>query len=76
MHLSRFKSGIGLLVSELQIPVVPVRLEGLYELKRRRQYFAEKGMVSVKFGKPIRFERSCEPAAIVEELEQRMSDKL
>jgi len=76
MHLSRFKSGIGLLASELQIPVVPVRLEGLYELKRRRQYFAEKGMVSVKFGKPIRFERSCEPAAIVEELEQRMSDKL
>jgi len=76
MHLSRFKSGIGLLVSELQIPVVPVRLEGLYELKRRRQYFATKGMVSVKFGKPIRFERSCEPAAIVEELERRMSDKL
>jgi long-chain acyl-CoA synthetase len=76
MHLSRFKSGIGLLASELQIPVVPVRLEGLYELKRRRQYFATKGMVSVKFGKPIRFERSCEPAAIVEELERRMSDKL
>jgi len=73
--MSRLKSGIGLLASELQVPVVPVKLEGLYELKRRRQYFAPKGMVAVKFGEPIRFERSCEPAAIVEELEQ-VFDKL
>ena len=75
MHMSRLKSGIALLASELQVPVVPVKLEGLYELKRRRQYFAPKGMVAVKFGEPIRFERLCEPAAIVEELEQ-VFDKL
>jgi len=75
MHMSRLKSGIGLLASELQVPVVPVKLEGLYELKRRRQYFAPKGMVAVKFGEPIRFGRACEPAAIVEELGQAF-DKL
>jgi long-chain acyl-CoA synthetase len=75
MHIGRFKSGIGLLTSELRIPVVPVKLEGLYELKRRRQYFAPKGMVSVKFGKPVRFDRLSAPAKIVEQLE-RMFDEL
>ena len=75
MHLSQFKSGIGLLAAELGIPVVPVKLEGLYELKRRRQYFAPKGMVSVRFGEAVRLDRACEPAAIVEELE-RVFDKL
>jgi long-chain acyl-CoA synthetase len=72
MHMSPLKSGIGLLASELGIPVVPVKMEGLYELKRRRQYFASKGMVRVRFGEPVRFDRSCEPAKIVKELERRL----
>ena len=76
MQMSRFKGGIGLLAAELGIPVVPVKLNGLYELKRRRQYFAPKGMVSVRFGPAVRFDRSWESGAIAEELERIMSDKL
>ena len=71
-HMNPFKSGIGLLAAELDIPVVPVRLDGLYELKRRQQYFASKGMVSVNFGRPIKFNRSWEAAAIVNELERQL----
>jgi long-chain acyl-CoA synthetase len=72
MHMSRFKSGIGLLAADLGVPVVPVNLNGLYDLKRRKQYFAAKDMVSVCFGAPVRFDRSWEPAAIVTELERRL----
>jgi hypothetical protein len=31
-----------LLAHELEVPVVAVRLDGLYELKRRHQYFASR----------------------------------
>lgn len=72
MHMSKFKTGIGLLAAELGIPVVPVKLRGLYELKRRQQYFAPKGMVSVTFGAPIKLDRSLSSAAISEELQRQL----
>jgi len=72
MHMSTFKTGIGLLAHELDVPVVAVRLDGLYELKRRHQYFASKGMVSVTFSSPMRFERSMSAPAIAKELQLRV----
>ena len=59
--MGKFKAGIGMLAQSLQVPIVPVRLEGLYELKRRKQYFADPGMVRVVFGEPVRFGPEVEP---------------
>jgi len=70
--LQPFKAGIGLLASELNIPVVPIMLRGLFELKQRRQYFARPGTVSVTFGDPIKFAAQDAPADITRELEQRL----
>ena len=81
MRMSEFRAGIGVLAKELNIPVVPVKLNGLYELKRRKQYFAPPGMVSVVFGEPVKFDPHSDPAAIADELRRRvdalnlMSDK-
>jgi long-chain acyl-CoA synthetase len=72
MHMSPFRSGIGLLARELRVTVVPVKLHGLYELKQRQQYFASPGMVSVVFGEPVKFGPRLKPAAIAEELERRL----
>jgi long-chain acyl-CoA synthetase len=74
MHLGHFKSGIGVLAQALNVPVVPVKLEGLYELKRRQQYFADPSMVRVILGEPVTFTRDTAPTAIAEDLEQRLSD--
>ncbi len=73
MHMSSFKTGIGLLARELNVPVVPVRLHGLYELKQRQKYFAPPGVVRVVFGEPIKFDRRLKPAAIAAELERRIA---
>jgi len=70
MQMSTFKAGIGVLAQELDIPIVPVKLEGLYELKRRRQYFADPGMVRVIFGEPVTFSPDANPASIAQELER------
>jgi len=71
MHMGHFKPGIGVLAKALNIPVVPLKLEGLYELKRRQQYFADRGMVRVVIGAPVTFDRESNPASITQELEGR-----
>lgn len=73
MHMDPFKPGIGILAQALNVPVVPVKLEGLYELKRRKQYFADPGMVRVSFGKPMTFDSDKNPTTIAQELEARFN---
>ncbi|HKU74156.1 MAG TPA: AMP-binding protein [Pyrinomonadaceae bacterium] len=68
-HIQPFKSGIGLLASELNVPIVPIKLEGLFELKKRRKYFVRPGTVSITFGDPIHFPRNQTPAEITDTLE-------
>ncbi len=72
-QIQPFKAGIGLLASELNVPVVPIKLDGLFEVKQRRDLFPRPGTVSVSFGEPIRF--SGETAEeIRRELERRVRD--
>ena len=68
-EIQPFKAGIGLLTSELDIPVVPIMLRGLFELKQRHQYFVRPGTVSVTFGDPINLSREQTPAEITRHLE-------
>ena len=69
-----FRAGIGLLVSELNVPVVPIMLRGMFELKKKRQFFVRPGTVSVTFGEPVTFARGMAPAEITKELERRISE--
>jgi long-chain acyl-CoA synthetase len=73
MRMNSFKTGIGVLAQELGVPVVPVKLEGLYELKRRKQYFASRGQVAVVFGEPVRLEAGVDASQIAAELERRVA---
>jgi long-chain acyl-CoA synthetase len=71
-QIQPFKAGIGLLASELNIPIVPIKLDGLFELKKRHQYFVRPGTVSITFGDPIVFSRAHSAAEITRELERRL----
>lgn len=73
MHMGQFKSGIGVLAQALNVPIVPVKLEGLYELKSRAQYFADPGMVRVIFGEPVTFSSDTSPTSIAHDLDRRVS---
>ena len=74
MHLSHFKPGLGVLAKALNVPVVPIKLEGLYELKRRQQYFANSGMVRVVIGAPVSLRPEIDPTTIAQELERRFNE--
>jgi long-chain acyl-CoA synthetase len=72
-QMNPFMAGTGLLVANLHAHVVPVRIDGLYELKRRRQYFARPGQVSVTFGEAVGFAYEETAARITKELERRVA---
>ncbi|MGE0126514.1 MAG: AMP-binding protein [Blastocatellales bacterium] len=71
-RMNPFMSGIGLLTEELDLPVVPIKIEGLFDLTQQRRYFSRPGTVTVTFGEPVKFERGTDPAQITQELEERV----
>jgi long-chain acyl-CoA synthetase len=52
--IDRFRPGIGMIASRLDVPVVPVRLEGLDRVLHHTSYMATPGRVRVAFGAPMR----------------------
>jgi long-chain acyl-CoA synthetase len=71
-RMNPFMSGTGLLAANLELPVAPIKIEGLFDLTRQRRYFSRPGTVTVTFGEPVTFERGTDPARITKELEERV----
>ena len=67
--LNRFMDGIGLLATKLQVPVVPIRIDGLYELKAKRKYFGKRGQIRITVGNPVSFNLNDEASDVAEQLE-------
>jgi long-chain acyl-CoA synthetase len=65
-----FRAGIGLLAKNLGVPVVPLRIEGVFELKKAGKRWAPPGKVKVTIGAPLRFASSADPAEIACTLEE------
>ena len=51
--IHRFESGIGLMALKLELPVVPVYLEGLHEIYSVHHEWPEPGSMRVRFGAPL-----------------------
>jgi long-chain acyl-CoA synthetase len=66
--LARFRPGIGLLVKESSVPVLPVGIRGLGELKVKGKGWFRLGKIEVHVGEAIRFAPEDSEAAITERL--------
>ena len=69
-RLSPFRSGIGLLVNNLRVPVVPMRIDGLFEIKQAGRKFAPPRKIQVRIGVPVEFSPEREPEEIALELKE------
>ena len=69
-ELSPFRSGIGMLASRLNVPVVPMRIHGLYGMKLAGRKIAKPGELRVVVGKPVEFPAGTPPEEITNQLEQ------
>jgi len=67
-----FRAGTGLLAQELQVPVVPIRLDGIYELAQQDKHFAPAGAITINIGAPVNFSAEQTVEEISRELEVRV----
>jgi long-chain acyl-CoA synthetase len=68
--MNPFRAGIGLLAANLKIPVLPMRIDGLFEVKQAGKKFAKPRTISVRIGKPITFPPEADPQTIASELQK------
>jgi long-chain acyl-CoA synthetase len=71
-NMQPFRSGIGLLATRLNVPVIPMRIDGLFELKQQNKRFAPR-KVTVRIGAPVSINADKSPETIAEELQARVA---
>ncbi|MFP5234628.1 MAG: AMP-binding protein [Acidobacteriota bacterium] len=67
-QLAPFRAGIGLLVRQSDVPVLPVAIRGLGELKAHGRGWFRSGKIEVRVGEPIRFAAEATENEITERL--------
>ncbi len=68
-RMAAFQSGIGLFAENLRIPIVPMRLDGVWKMKRERRRLARFGEITVRIGAPVTFPPGTSPGEIARRLE-------
>jgi long-chain acyl-CoA synthetase len=68
--INPFRAGIGLLAENLDIPVLPMRIDGLFEVKQAGRIFAAPWKISVRIGEPMKFPPGTDPQKIAADLQR------
>ena len=72
--LRPFRTGVGLLANNLRIPILPMRIDGLFEIKSAGKKFAAPGKIRVRVGKPMQFAPESDPEEIARALKKAVED--
>jgi long-chain acyl-CoA synthetase len=67
-RMAPFQDGIGLLAENLRLPIIPMRLDGVWQMKREHRRLAHFGELTVRIGAPIEFSA----ATLANELARRL----
>jgi long-chain acyl-CoA synthetase len=71
-NLRPFRSGIGLLVKNLGLPVIAMRIDGLFDLKKAGKKMTRPYQITVKIGSPRTFQLERTAEQIAAELQNRV----
>lgn len=71
-RMAAFQSGIGLLAENLRLPIIPMRLDGVWQMKREHRRLAHFGEITVHIGAPIVFP----PETPSEEIARSLQDRV
>jgi long-chain acyl-CoA synthetase len=67
--IAPFQEGIGLLARNLGLPVVPMRLEGVWQMKNEHRRWAKRGEITVRIGAAVTFPAGTDPRSIARHLQ-------
>ncbi len=73
-RLHAFRPGIGLLASQSRVPILPIALEGLGELKREKSGWFRSRKLAVHIGGMVPIKENAEPAELSRALEQKVRE--
>ncbi len=73
-RLHAFRPGIGLLAMQSRVPVLPVALQGLGELKREKTRWFRSGRLTIHVGNIIPFDGAAEPGALTRVFEEKIRE--
>ena len=68
--LRPFRTGVGLLANNLRIPILPMRIDGLFEIKNAGKRIARPGRIQIRIGEPVQFAAETPPEEIARELQK------
>ena len=68
-RMAPFQPGIGLLAENLGVPIVPMRLDGIWQMKRERRRLAHFGEITVRIGQPVSFPPGTPPDEVARQLQ-------
>jgi long-chain acyl-CoA synthetase len=68
-RMAPFQSGIGLLAENLALPIIPMRLDGVWQMKREHRRLARRNEIKVHIGAPVTFPPGTSPVEIARRLE-------
>jgi long-chain acyl-CoA synthetase len=69
-----FRAGIGLLAQNLGVPVLPMRIDGLFEYKNAGKKFAPPWKISVRIGEPMKFAPGVNAEEIAAQLHRAVAE--
>ena len=72
--LCPFRTGVGLLANNLRIPILPMRIDGLFEIKNAGKKYAAPGKIQVRIGQPMQFAPETNPEEIARALQKAVED--
>ncbi|MFI5106462.1 MAG: 1-acyl-sn-glycerol-3-phosphate acyltransferase, partial [Terriglobales bacterium] len=73
-EMAEFRKGIGLLATRLNLPVIPMRIDGMFPFKRDKKHYAPPGAIQVRIGTPVSFFPEADPEQIARELQQKVQN--
>ena len=72
--MAPFQSGIGMLAANLRLPIIPMRLDGVWRMKSEHRRLAHFGEIVVHIGAPMQFPPDAAQDAIARSLEARVAE--
>ena len=72
--MQSFKSGVGLLARELDLPIIPVGIQGTFESLSICDSWPRRGPVRISFGQPLQLEESETPSQLAGRVEKAVKE--
>jgi long-chain acyl-CoA synthetase len=73
-QLSGFQAGVGVLANRLNVPVIPMRIDGLFEAAKAKSIIIKPNQIVVRVGAPVRYNSDENPTSIARDLERRVRE--